>query len=354
MRNRPAPGLFLTIMLILSACGSPSPSNLASDSAIPANDGTRAGWILLEHVGADAPEPDAGSLWLIRPDGTDLHELAPEVPIDGKTNPVWSLDGTHIAFESVQPRRLVYETDVAGSAPVPTSRSCSGVLVEPNPCYERSPAYSPDGNRLATVVNTLSGHGTILGLEVIYLRARYGQNEVCAQSETCFHLGFSLDATQVATTTASIEGLSWSPGGTQIAYHRVAKDVDDMPLGSELWIVDADGTHPHPITLPDGLSAWDPDWSPDGSLIVFSSQPIHDSPDIYTVRTDGTDLRQLTHDGGSGAPSWTSDGKILFSSMGELWLMDAYGSHAAPVFPDGLPAWGEEIGWSHGYWQPVP
>lgn len=385
MRNRPAFGLVLAIMLILSACGStpasspgsPSPTNRAStnpapppgDSSIPAEDGTRTGWILLEHVGANAPNgsspangPEGRSLWLIRPDGNDLHELAPGVPMDGKTNPVWSRDGEHIAFESVQPRRLVYETDVAGSAPVPTSRSCSGVLVEPNPCIERLPAYSPDGNQLATVVNTLSGLAPIKGIEVIYLRHRYAENERCSQSATCFHLGFSLDATRVATSTASIEGLSWSPDGSQIAYYRVAKDLSGKPLGSELWIVDANGTNPHPIPLPDGLTAGDPDWSPDSSLIVFSSEPFHDwddaglpnTADVYTVRPDGTDLRQLTHDGGSGAPSWTSDGKILFSSERELWLMDADGSNAAPVFPDGLPLWGEETGSSYGYWQPVP
>jgi len=371
MRNRPAFGFVLTIMLILSACGSTpasspgsaSPTNRASDdpapapvdSSIPADDGTRTGWILLEHFGANAPndsgpanEPDGRTLWLIRPDRTELHELAAGVPIDGKTNPVWSRDGKHIAFESVHPRRLVYETDTVGSRPVPVSRSCSGVLEEPYPCIERSPAYSPDGKQLATV---------------IYLRHRYAENETCSQSDTCFHLGFSLDATQVATSTASIEGLSWSPDGSQIAYHRVAKDVD-KPLSSELWIVKADGTDPHPIPLPEGLTAGDPDWSPDGSLIVFSSEPIHDrndvvglpnAPDVYTVRPDGTDLQRLTHDGGSGAPSWTSDGKILFYSQRELWLMDADGSNAAAVFPDGLPLWGEETGWSYyGYWQPVP
>lgn len=362
MTYRPILGLVLATMLILSACGSgpeSDPASVPAGASIPADDATLTGWILLEHIDVN----DGRSLWLIRPDGTRLHELAPGLPVDGKSNPAWSRDGTHIAFESVQPKRLVYETDVAGSVPVPVSQGCSGLLEEPNPCIEGSPTYSPDGNQLATVVNNLSGLAPIKGMEVIYLRHRYFENDVCSHSDRCFHLGYSLDATQVSTSTASIEGLSWSPDGSQIAYYRVAKDGDGKPLGSELWIVDADGTDQNPIPLPEGLNAGDADWSPDGSLIVFSSEPIHDwteagvesAPDVFTVRPDGTDLQQLTHDGGSGAPSWTSDGRILFFSQRAMWLMSADGSKAAPVYPD-LPAlWGEATGWSYyGYWQPVP
>jgi hypothetical protein len=73
------------------------------------------------------------------------------------------------------------------------------------------------------------------------------------------------------------------------------------------------------------------------------------------VRPDGSDLRQLTHDGGSGAPNWTSDGKILFYRQHAMWLMDADGSNAAPVYPDGPTLWGDATGWSYyGYWQPIP
>jgi Tol biopolymer transport system component len=332
--------------------------------------------ILLEHFGANAPDgsglasgPNGRSLWLISADGTGLRELTPGQPGDGKTNAVWSRDGMHIAFETVDPRRVVYETDVAGRALQKVGHElCSGFVEGSNPCAEGGPAYSPDGNDLATVLLVRDGSfstpvrdGTTQ--HVIYIRHRYESNESCSRSDTCFHLGFPLDATQVATSTAWIEGLSWSPDGTKIAYYRVAKDADGKPLGSELWIVNADGTDAHPIPLPAGLSAGDPDWSPDGSLIVFSSQPIHDwdevgvsgTPDVYTVRPDGTDLKRLTHDHGSGAPSWTSDGKILFYSQRALWLMDADGSNATPVFPNGPTLWGEATGWSYyGYSQPMP
>jgi len=350
--------------------GSPLPSSDSSPSGLSPSAATvdyttRPGWILLEHFGVNAPDgsgpmaaPDGRSLWLIRADGTELHELAPGSPVDGKTNPAWSRDGTYIAFESVDPRRVVYETDVAGKSVVAVS--CSAPEELQNACnIARSPTYSPDGNLLATI----NHFGEELDHQHIYIRARYGLDEGCRPRCSRFHLGFGLDATDVVSSDGlDIEGLSWSPEGTQIAYYLI-DNRSEPPTSSRLWIVNADGTDPHEIPLPEGLKAGDPDWSPDGSLIVFSSDPIHDwndagvpgHPDVYTVRPDGSDLQRLTHDQGSGAPNWTSDGKILFYSQLEMWLMDADGSNAAPVYPDGPTLWGEATGWSYyGYWQPTP
>jgi Tol biopolymer transport system component len=357
--------------LLPSIDSSPSTSTMSgrSPSAAAVDYSSRPGWILLEHFGANAPDgsgpmeaPDGRSLWLIRADGSELHELAPGSPVDGKTNPVWSRDGTHIAFESVEPKRLVYETDVQGTTPVKVGQSCSGFTEGPNPCLERSPTYSPDGNLLATVLLFVDGQ-VREEQQGIYIRARYGNNEVCADSDTCFHLGFVLESTQLVTSDGlDIEGLSWSPDGTQIAYYLI-DNTSEPPASSRLWIVNSDGTDPHEIPLPEGLKAGDPDWSPDSSLIVFSSEPIHnwndeglpDRPDVYTVRPDGSDLQRLTHDQGSGSPTWTSDGMILFYSQREMWLMEADGSNAAPVYPDGPTLWGEDTGWSYyGYWQPIP
>jgi Tol biopolymer transport system component len=63
------------------------------------------------------------------------------------------------------------------------------------------------------------------------------------------------------------------------------------------------------------------DCSPDGSRIVFSTPHFGppQSSNVYTVRTDGTGLQQLTHDRGgrinNGADSWSPDGtRIAFVS----------------------------------------
>ena len=46
-------------------------------------------------------------------------------------------------------------------------------------------------------------------------------------------------------------------------------------------------------------------WSPDGTRFVVGAQAAGTAAsDIYTLRTDGTDVRRLTTDFDAGSPSW--------------------------------------------------
>ncbi len=58
-----------------------------------------------------------------------------------------------------------------------------------------------------------------------------------------------------------------------------------------------------------------PSWSPDGKMLVFTGLK-HGLSDLYTVKSDGTDLKQLTNDRyGDMQPQWSPDGKtIAFAS----------------------------------------
>jgi TolB protein len=66
-------------------------------------------------------------------------------------------------------------------------------------------------------------------------------------------------------------------------------------------------------TLP---SSRNPTWSPDGEYIAFNS-PTDGIDQIYTIRADGSDLKQLTFDKSSSyGPVWSFDGKyIIFLSQ---------------------------------------
>ena len=75
-----------------------------------------------------------------------------------------------------------------------------------------------------------------------------------------------------------------------------------------------------------------PDWSPDGSKIVFELRR-GDKGVVCTIQADGSGLRELTSsESDNGQPRWSSDGRqIVFISnrdgRDQLYLMSADGSH---------------------------
>jgi Tol biopolymer transport system component len=133
---------------------------------------------------------------------------------------------------------------------------------------------------------------------------------------------------------------SWSPDGTRLVFQRTNNMIEPV-LASALYTIRADGTRLQRLTLPGAPDAGEPAWSPDGSTIAFSSDCLFGSgcpglggsADIYTIRPDGTCLRQLTHNGGtikSASPSWSPDGsRIVF------WTRDPASLGLATIRRDG-------------------
>jgi Tol biopolymer transport system component len=65
-----------------------------------------------------------------------------------------------------------------------------------------------------------------------------------------------------------------------------------------------------------------PEWSPDGSRIVFTRKE-NNNFDIYTIKPDGTDLRRLTDFPASDAHAvWSWDGKHIMWNSGEYGFKD--------------------------------
>jgi Tol biopolymer transport system component len=122
----------------------------------------------------------------------------------------------------------------------------------------------------------------------------------------------------------------WSPIGDRIAYsHGTDK-------GSEIRVVNADGTGDVYVAGGSGTEASAPVWSPDGRQIAFFAYPSPPGPgtdksDIYVVNTDGTGLKNLTNTPSVSdeKPRWSPDGrKIAF----DVWLG---GPQVHTMNPDG-------------------
>jgi len=69
----------------------------------------------------------------------------------------------------------------------------------------------------------------------------------------------------------------------------------DNPLWGELFVINADRTGVTKLTHPpNGTEDTNPDWSPEGSRIVFARAPSTGAHSLWRVNPDGTGLRRLT------------------------------------------------------------
>ena len=117
---------------------------------------------------------------------------------------------------------------------------------------------------------------------------------------------------------------TWSPSGDHITYKSVR-------YNHEIYIMDADGTDQTNLTGNAALDEY-PDWSSDGSRIVFISNR-DDNKEIYVMDSDGTNQTRLTNsEANEQNPKWSPDGNsIVFTSARdgnlEIYVMDADGSN---------------------------
>lgn len=164
-------------------------------------------------------------------DGLHLHPVGSgedtvlDLPGTGVGYPVWSTDGSRLAYLSEDglwvvradgeaPHR-VYASSLAGG---------DGLLREPRPFP--LPAWSPDGRRIAVVLADLRGDGPQQDFEVVVVSADGGAVQRVADAGHCACLGLAPPA------------LAWSPDGALLAVNAV-----DPPGGSSgIYTVEPDGS----------------------------------------------------------------------------------------------------------------
>jgi dipeptidyl aminopeptidase/acylaminoacyl peptidase len=324
----------------LAPTASPTPVPTPAAVAYPLADGEA--WIAL-------PADDGGVI-LIRPDGTGRHEILSELD-DNVFNMAWSPDGHQLALEANGDRgSQLWVANADGTNPtqvIPTPVGCPD-----GTCTEAlHPAWSRDGGSIAYVAVTHDG-GAFTKAAIAIL-----------------DLATATTTELVTATDASFARPSWSPDSKRLVYEvdRFEGRPEATALASTvLAVVQVDGTDhtPTEITTADVLAGY-PTWHPSEDLIVFrtnrydgNTKTMQDDAapsDLYTVRPDGTRLTRVTQNKAGGsivrAPSWTPDGRILFSRLGDvqapelLHVMESTGAGEASATA-GVETLGE------GRWRP--
>jgi len=171
------------------------------------------------------------------------------------------------------------------------------------------PTWSPDGTKIAFLRQMESGYS-------INLMNADGTNAV--------------ELTTVVLNNGSAYpyerfAMSWSPDGEKLAFQD----------GTDIYTINIDGTGRANLTNGQFIN-YEPTWSPDGLRIAFSRSLFsHGSyPEIFTMKADGTDVRQNTDSEDyceSRSPDWSRAGdRIVFADCVNI---DPYS--ISVVNPDG-------------------
>lgn len=249
----------------------------------------------------------------------DLTKARPIALTPGRSSgwPAWSPRGDRLAFNAnfddpdMTDELEIWDIDTSdpdGSNLLKLTQSAG---------LEGDPAYSADGT-LITFDSTEPGKK---GVWVMNAKDGSGQHLVTPTPD-----GQVIDYAP-----------SFSPDGTQIVFTRQTSDSTAV-----LYVVNIDGSGLTEIT-PTNLQPLKAAWSPDGSTIVFDvASYLLPDRGIFTVRPDGTDLRNLDLPTGSDAvadgysdPVWSPDGSLILLVHGLHQGSDLLRIGLATMRPDG-------------------
>jgi Tol biopolymer transport system component len=200
-------------------------------------------------------------IYVMNSDGSNVGQLTFADPardsltghiLDTTSNfhPVWSPDGTKIAFASTR--------DTNSQIFVMDPNGANVARLTNDAAADAQPAWSPNGTKIAFATDRD-------GNDEIYVMNANGSGQV-----------------NLTNNAASDLAPAWSPDGTKIAFQS------NRQTDYAVWVMNADGSNPVRLTDPN-TAAGAPSWSPDGTRIAYEQDG-----DIWVMNVDGTRKIRIT------------------------------------------------------------
>ncbi|MGZ6163353.1 MAG: translocation protein TolB [Myxococcaceae bacterium] len=124
----------------------------------------------------------------------------------------------------------------------------------------------------------------------------------------------------LVSTVAMVTGASFSPDGRRLAYSMAQGE------GAQIYVADANGANPQPLTDTPYFINSSPTWSPDGKRIAFVSTR-GGTPQLYVLTVaNAADVRRLTFQGNyNQTPDWSPRGDLIaFTARDERNAFDLF------------------------------
>jgi Tol biopolymer transport system component len=233
-------------------------------------------------------------IFVVNADGSGLRNVttsADDVAAGASQGmPVWSPDGSMIAFEGDDGRTdglFVMNADGSGLSRVGSFGS---------------PAWSPDGSRILVSGKGDDGSG-------LFSMAPDGS-----------------DVVQLTSGPGLVRDLSWSPDGSSVAFVRRGEDEDRVVVAK------ADGSGEAAVFIGAAEPYWPPAWSPDGTRLAFETGANGDSS-VWVAQSDGSGAMDLTPGTTreEHTPAWSPDGHQIAFEGTEVTGVENTGTYRVYV-----------------------